>query len=43
MASTTGPLSTSVARMTAANRMPTSVTSNCSGLSFQILRPSGVS
>jgi hypothetical protein len=43
MASTTGPLSTSSARITAANRTPIRVISSCSGLSFQILRPSGVS
>jgi hypothetical protein len=43
IASTTGPLSTSIETMTAANRMPINVTSSWSGLSFQILRPSGVS
>jgi hypothetical protein len=43
MASTIGPLRTTIATMTAAKRTPIRVTSSWSGLSFQILRPSGVS
>ena len=43
MASTTGPLSTSMATTSAANSTPIRVISSCSGLSFQTLRPSGVS